>query len=89
MKYVQTYKDKTPVIYAAIYIFNTLYFEKLYKGVEEFILKDLWTDKDYLAQAKTVNYLENSIMADYSKRQGGYQGIKLDLEGNLLVNQQS
>lgn len=48
-------------------------------------MKELWTDSDYLSNAKTVNYLVNSIMADYSKKNGGYIGIKLDKDGHVLV----
>lgn len=44
----------------------------------------MWTTPNYFSNAKTVNYLDLATMADYSKSRGGYLGIKVDPQGNLL-----
>lgn len=54
------------------------------KGCKEYIHRELGLNENYLANAKTVNYLENSLIADYSRSRGGFRGIKIDKEGNLL-----
>ena len=76
------FKDKKPIVYAALYISGPS--EDVSKGVKEYIHYDQWTQPDYFANAKTVNYLALACMADYSKSRGGYFGIKTDKEGKLL-----
>lgn len=44
----------------------------------------MWTNPNYFSNAKTVNYLALATMADYSKSRGGYFGVKVDQNGNLL-----
>lgn len=53
-------------------------------GVKEFTNKEIWTNPYYFANAKTVNYLAPAISADFSKKNGGYVGIRFDEKGNIL-----
>ena len=53
------------------------------EGVKEFVVKLVKNPKEYV-HTKTVNYIENAIMANESKKKGGYQGIKA-LENGVLL----
>ncbi|CAD8121514.1 unnamed protein product [Paramecium sonneborni] len=75
--------NKESIVYAALYI-NGNVNDDSDKGVKEYIHLDMWTQPNYFSNAKTVNYLELATMADYSKVRGGYFGIKVDPQGNLL-----
>lgn len=43
--------------------------------MNEFVVKIVKNPKD-LVHTKSVNYVENALMANESKIKGGYQGIK-------------
>lgn len=53
------------------------------KGVKEYVTMTVEGTNEYV-HAKTVNYLDNAVMANRSKEKGGYQGIKA-LKNNVLL----
>lgn len=75
--------DKKPIFYACTFIPITPY-ETLKDGVKEYTVSFGKQEKETISSAKSTNYLENSIVANFSKSRGGYLGIKADEDGNLL-----
>lgn len=52
-------------------------------GVNEYVAQIVKSPKD-LVHAKTIDYSQNALMANFSKEMGGYQGIKALQNGVLL-----
>ncbi len=51
-------------------------------GVKEYTFVSEGDNK--LSTAKSVNYVENALMANESKKRGGYLGIKIDKDHNFV-----
>ncbi|EGR30778.1 zinc-binding dehydrogenase family protein, putative [Ichthyophthirius multifiliis] len=75
--------DKQPIFYCCTFIPNTNV-EILNKGVKEYCVQLGEQQENMIKSAKSTNYLENAIIANTSKQKGGYQGLKIDENGNVL-----
>ena len=75
-------QDKKPIFYVSVFEPYINYdIEK--EGVDEYVVKIVKQPKE-LVHSKTVDYTHNALMANQSKKRGGYQGIKA-LENGVLL----
>ena len=74
-------KDELNTFYCLSYLGNSAAYPE--KGIPEFLVSEKEID-ERLLKAKTVNYLKNSIVKKASTSRGGYQGIKVDSEGQII-----
>lgn len=74
---------KKPVFYISVFEPYINYdLEK--EGVNDYVVKFVDDTISDLVHTKTVNYIDNALMANKSKALGGYQGIKARNSGVLL-----
>ena len=76
-------KDKKAVFY--VFVFQP-YINRSVEddGVKQYVVKYVKDLKNELVHTKTTNYLQNAMMANASKKKGGYVGIKAFQNGVLL-----